>query len=263
MNTSATPADLVNVILSSAQRPHTTFDSDASQKLVRLVDWTKSRYEPSTTYRSPYYPSTGISTDLFDRVCSAVAAVGDVEMLNWLVGNGYTVGSIVWLGGAVGGHLTVFDWAVNEGILLHDYTGIVAAYHGRRDVLEWIHDLYYDWRMPVDLPGGKCSIYSLYWKVCAAAALGGHLEFIKWAHSDGYEYDELASAAAAGEGRLDILKWAHENGLPITWMADATARNADHDVHEWLASIGCDSSADMPCECLTPLDVLYSGLMDV
>lgn len=247
---------LINTIITQSQRLYTTFDSDASRRLVLMVDWTKC-HPPNEVFRSSFYPPNPISVDLFDRVIRAVATAGDIETLDKIHKTIAPIGPDVWVGAAAGGQFAVFDWAVDAGILPHDYTGVAAAYNGRRDVLEWFHGCDYDWRSE------KRTIKDDHMQICTAAALGGHLEFVKWAQSDGYLYDGFTSVAAAANGHLDILKWAHSAGLPIEWESEAVARNNYPEICEWLAEIGCEIWNDIQWEALTPLDYLQNMLIDV
>jgi hypothetical protein len=48
----------------------------------------------------------------------------------------------------------------------------------------------------------------------APAALGGHLEVLKWARENGCPWDELTCAWAAKSGHIEVLKWARANGCP-------------------------------------------------
>ena len=63
--------------------------------------------------------------------------------------------------------------------------------------------------------------------MCAAAAEGGHLECLKYAHENGSPWNERTCVAAAECGRLECLKYLHENGCE--WHEDACAAAADGD----------------------------------
>ena len=49
--------------------------------------------------------------------------------------------------------------------------------------------------------------------LCSLAACYGQLEILKWAHENGYNWDEQTMNVSA-QGHLDCLKYAHENGCP-------------------------------------------------
>ena len=63
------------------------------------------------------------------------------------------------------------------------------------------------------------------WDSCTtqAAARGGHLDYLKYAHENGCPWDAWTCSVAADDGHLDCLTYAHENGCP--WDTD-TCHNA-------------------------------------
>ena len=75
---------------------------------------------------------------------------------------------------------------------------------------------------------------------CEAAALGGHLEILRWARANDCPWNERTSWSAAGGGHLKVLKWLRENGCPwdeqIGWLA---AQNGHMDVLRWAHDTGC------------------------
>ena len=76
--------------------------------------------------------------------------------------------------------------------------------------------------------------------VCESAALGGHLEILRWARQHGFEWGVRTSSRAAAGGHLKVLKWLRENGCPwdddIGWFA---AQNGHMDVLRWAHDTGC------------------------
>jgi len=42
--------------------------------------------------------------------------------------------------------------------------------------------------------------------------MGGHLETLKWARTNGCDWDWRTCEYAAQNGQVDILKWARTNG---------------------------------------------------
>ena len=55
-------------------------------------------------------------------------------------------------------------------------------------------------------------------ETCVFAALGGHLEVLKYAHENGRPWNYKICYAAAKGGQLEVLKYAHEKGCP--WKED-------------------------------------------
>ena len=49
---------------------------------------------------------------------------------------------------------------------------------------------------------------------CRNAALGGHLECLKYAHEQGCPWDQYTVSGASEDGHLECLKYAHEQGCP-------------------------------------------------
>ncbi len=50
---------------------------------------------------------------------------------------------------------------------------------------------------------------------CFKAARGGHLEVLKWARTQGFEWNDWTCVYAAKGGHLEVIKWAHANGLEM------------------------------------------------
>ncbi len=70
---------------------------------------------------------------------------------------------------------------------------------------------------------------------CAAAAAGGYLETLQWAHEHGCPWDARTCSMAAWKRHLNILRWARANGCP--WNRDACLRAAtDSDTITWISS---------------------------
>jgi len=50
--------------------------------------------------------------------------------------------------------------------------------------------------------------------VCGLLSESGRLECLRYAHENGYQWNEWTCKVAAIRGHLDCLKYAHENGCP-------------------------------------------------
>lgn len=80
---------------------------------------------------------------------------------------------------------------------------------------------------------------------CDRAARNGHLKCLKYAHEEGYEWDEDTCALIARAGYLDCLQYAHENGCP--WNDETTsyaAMNGYYDCFVYAVEHGC--AVDIP-----------------
>lgn len=91
--------------------------------------------------------------------------------------------------------------------------------------------------------------------VCGFAALNGNLEMLKWAKSNGcnwnlrdgkYELD-VASSAAVG-GHLEIVKWARANGCKWNWeVCIFAAFYGRLDIFKYVLTSGIDWDLEKLC----------------
>lgn len=100
-----------------------------------------------------------------------------------------------------------------------------AAQVGKLDILRVLHEKY------------KCSWN---WRVCTAAAEGGHLECLIYAHEKGCPWDSDTCTFAARNGHLACLIYAHENrcewdGGTLVWAE----KNGHLDCLEYAHKNGC------------------------
>ena len=75
---------------------------------------------------------------------------------------------------------------------------------------------------------------------CSDAALRGHLEYLKYAHENGYVWDKSTCSYAALRGHLDCLRYTHENGCP--WderTCSFAAQNGHLDCLKYAHLNGC------------------------
>lgn len=80
------------------------------------------------------------------------------------------------------------------------------------------------------------------WNVwtCDHAALNGHLEVLIYAHKNGCTWDNWTCNNAAINGHLEVLKYAHENGC--TWdylVCYYAARNNNKEISKYVCENGC------------------------
>ena len=54
--------------------------------------------------------------------------------------------------------------------------------------------------------------------LCADAAMGGHIEVLKWLRAEGCPWDQWTCFFAVHQGHVEILRWARKNGCP--WDAE-------------------------------------------
>ena len=82
--------------------------------------------------------------------------------------------------------------------------------------------------------------------MCESAALGGHLDVLKWARENGCPWmSGHICTRAAQHGRLHVLKWAHAQGCrldeSVCYVADLGGHAA---VLKWLRKHGCPEEED-------------------
>ncbi len=74
----------------------------------------------------------------------------------------------------------------------------------------------------------------------ACAASRGHLHLLKWAHEQGYPWDQLTCAQTARVGHLEMLKWLKEQACPWNeWTCHRAAEGGHLEVLQWLKEQGC------------------------
>ena len=76
--------------------------------------------------------------------------------------------------------------------------------------------------------------------VCSLAASRGHLEILKWAHSNGCPWDRWTCMNASENGHLEVLEWAISQKCPWDeWTCYYAAENNHLNILEWAHSNGC------------------------
>ena len=73
----------------------------------------------------------------------------------------------------------------------------------------------------------------------AAAAVGGHLEVLKWARNNGYPLSLDCILVAARKGHLNIIKFASSNGCPLLPLCKEAARHGHLEILKWALSNNC------------------------
>jgi hypothetical protein len=105
----------------------------------------------------------------------------------------------------------------------------------------------------------RSSAENLPWdgRTCAFAAIGGHLELLKWARENGCPLHKWTCWHAAKGGHLEMLKWLRENECLWPWeMTHYAARNGHIEVMQWLHENGC------PWNWLTCADAARGGHLE-
>lgn len=80
---------------------------------------------------------------------------------------------------------------------------------------------------------------------CDYAALGGHLEVLKWLQGIGCTFNSNTCANAAEGGKLEVLKWLHEQNTDWDAITCYAAAERGHlEVLQWAIENGCEWDMD-------------------
>ncbi|KAG5175135.1 hypothetical protein JKP88DRAFT_339299 [Tribonema minus] len=159
------------------------------------------------------------------RLCRAAAQGGQLEVLQWLCGDG----GCAWdertpSGAAGGGHLALLQWVRANGCPWDEQTCSEAAFGRHLKVLQWARANGCRWNG----------------NACGSAAAGGHLAVLQWARANGCPWDACTCTNAAGNGHVDVLQWARANGCPWDkWTCTYAAQAGHPAVLQWARANGC------------------------
>ena len=122
----------------------------------------------------------------------AAAGAGQLGMLQFLRGCVVECPELAWgpittAAAAAGGHLSVLQWLIYQGCPWCCTCAYLAAFFGHLHILKWLESEWGEWSDPAyaHLPCHRRYCPALHGAhnqgVCAAAAVGGHLEVLRWA----------------------------------------------------------------------------------
>ena len=99
-------------------------------------------------------------------------------------------------------------------------------------------------------------------RFCAAAALEGYLNLIKWARANGCPWNEWTCLYAANGGHLEVLQWARANGCPWNEYTCLHAAEGGHlEVLQWAISNGCPYDRYYLCSKAKVKEWIAAGLL--
>jgi hypothetical protein len=161
------------------------------------------------------------------------AKKGNIKILKWLQKEFYC--DVEGLSGyftravcdtaALFGHLDVLKWAKKNNYIFSVRTSLNAAHGGYLDILKFIEI--------------ECGT-TFGWVVCSGAALGGHLEVLKWARQNGYPWGDKTSSNASESGHFGLLKWLAENKCHLSDdICLAAVKHGNLKVLKWARENGC------------------------
>ena len=146
------------------------------------------------------------------------------------------------------------EYAIAIGYMLSNETIKSAAKFGNLDVLKYFFDKtkyeLYRYASEYAALGGHLEVLkwlhanNCLWDAwtCEHAARGGYLEVLKWLRINDYSWDTWTCSNAAKSGHLNVLKWARENGCPWDEDTCAMAAQGGHlEIVKWARENGCPS----------------------
>lgn len=136
----------------------------------------------------------------YDNYYSMRSAIegGHLDIVQWLYQNeNYHEQSMAWCA-AKHGHLHVLKWLLEQPeVVMGSSLFIGAAYHGNVNIIEYLHEI-------------KCD-YDRYASIIATNA--GHIEFVKWLVTHGYELSPDILVSAIRAKHVHIANYLLELGI--------------------------------------------------
>lgn len=127
--------------------------------------------------------------------------------------------------------MDILTYAVENGCPHNANTYAIAARQGHWEALKYLYEK-------------SGSIWDS--STCAAAAEGGHLQCLRFAHQHGCDWDTKTCTAAAQKGHLECLMYAHERGCPWNVLTCHQAARHDHlECLHYAQSNGCPCGSAM------------------
>ena len=158
--------------------------------------------------------------------CAAACGSGQLETVQWFVGNGTCPNVNASNAAAKGGHMDVLKFVLANGASLSSDTCMSAALGGHLHIIKWLRD---------PLRANQCP-----WNISTswAAVLSGSLEVFKWIVEHGCPVQDGICDAAAEKGNLELLQYGYSKGIvPSKGSATLAGRWGHLHVLKWLHSI--------------------------
>jgi hypothetical protein len=192
--------------------PDNIVEAAAEGGSVEMLQWLKQRgyaFSKHTTYtaarRSKNIPvlqfllEEGCEWDC--HVCSAAAAVCDLEQLKWLHQHGATLHRDMLKYAARSGVVSIVDWLQQQqGIDMSCEAMRVAAQHGHLHLCRWLHSAGCPWDN----------------EACTAAVEIGCTDVLRFLHVNGCPWDDeniLGAAVFDPHDNANILQYLREQGV--------------------------------------------------
>lgn len=155
---------------------------------------------------------------------------GNLPMLKWIINNGCECLFVSMASeAACNGHLHILKWLYKKGHL----EGMIRDFIRHAILYEQVHVV--EWLLSIECICDKdiCDDLAMYGmldilksfdekgilpeldeETTESAALGGHLEILKWLKERGCKWNSLAYSGAVDKGFLEVAEWLKENGCP-------------------------------------------------
>lgn len=163
--------------------------------------------------------------------CESAAAVGRLDILNWLVDNcddKYPINiASSYLNAAEHGHIAVLDW-LNLRYLGNHILNIydAASRHERIDVCEWANN-----------NGLRPKRHEYKY-----AIENNKMIFLQWIYDKGHLSDSCLYYFAIESHNINMVKWLYEHKLQPDELVLCRAARYDLDIMHWLQDIGFNIS---------------------
>jgi hypothetical protein len=158
------------------------------------------------------------------RCCSFAAREGHLEMLKWLVGQGFKADVGVLVQAFLGGNLACVPFLVQEfGFALDSIGPRDAASGGNVEFLKLVGGPFDEATMIAAARSGSVACvqylreHNCPWttRACAEAAGNGHSEALRFLHENGCPWDVTTCIVAARAGHVSVLRYCLEHDCPM------------------------------------------------
>lgn len=154
----------------------------ASKGYLNIFEWSRKKYL-CCYYTSYYLAAKNGHFELVKWIgkhhpwkisaCEGAAEGGHLNILKWLIDQGFPCGNSLCTYAALGGHVHILEWLWDQGYNFSETTCARAAEGGHFEVIKWLRDKNCPWD---DL-------------TCEFAKNCGHLDILKWCIENGCDCD--------------------------------------------------------------------------
>lgn len=212
-----------------------------------------------------------------NRLCMSAAAIGNLSVLEWIcnrcecdtrtasaiaAGSGH-LNVVKWIAenewsrnlhcncivAAAGDHVEVLKYSYYEGAPIE--IADLAAYNGCFKVLKWLRAV----EPPPSWSRNRTKVpvhHILDKDTCYAAAIGGHLDILRWLGTVGFRVHKPLTVYIAVHNRVDMLQWMHGAGQVPKDIYNVAEAYEGTTVLEWAKKHGYKKVPGNPLEVRQP-----------